>query len=269
MSEKYNRTLLWSGTVASSCTLSEPVTNFEYFQVVKKDTAQSQLFPTNLIANRYTLDTPSHYGNAAYLSVPNRFHLYDNQQGMSSVCFNFFYQTNSSNPRLLGQTNSANNRKLFGAIYGVNRISGEETTSIGVPCTGAGWRPYDETVLWSASTYGYKTITLSEPASAFERIRIKMGTTDNGFTFNEFTSPSSDNNWLTTNSYWGNSDTNIMLTMNKSVWTSGTHVLSSNSASKVFSFGTSAANPYTGTGSTGNANWATWNILEVIGINRK
>lgn len=269
MSEKYNRTLLWSGAVASSCTLSEPVTNFEYFEVVKRDTAQSQLFPTNTSANRYTIDIPSHYGNAGYLSVPNKFHLSDNQQGLSSVSFNFFYQTNSSNPRLLGQTNSATNRKLFGAIYGVNRISGTETTAIGVPCTGAGWRPYDETVLWSANGYGYSSIPLSEPASAFERIRIKMGTSADGYTIREYTAPSGDNDHLTTNCYFGNADTAMVLVMNKNVWTSGTKVLSAANNGKAFNFGVSASNPYTGSGNTADSHWIRRNIVEVVGINRK
>lgn len=269
MSEKYNRTLLWSGALASSCTLSEPVTNFEYFEVVKHNTAQSQLFPTNISANIYTIDVPSNYVNAGYLSVPNKFHLSENQQGLSSVSFNFFYQTNSSNPRLLGQTNSANNRKLFGAIYGVNRISGTETTAIGVPCTGAGWRPYDETVLWSASGYGYSSITLSEPASAFERIRIKMGTFADGYSIREYTSPSSDNNFLTTNSYFGNTDSAMNLVMNKHVWTSGTMVLSSTNYGKSFAFGVSASNPYTGSGNTADSHWIRRNIVEVVGINRK
>ena len=269
MSEKYNRTLLWSGDVASSCTLSEPVTNFEYFEVVKRNSAQSMLYPTNISAARYTMDVPSHYGNAAYMSVPNRFRLYNNQQGLSSICFNFFSQTNSSNPRLLGQTNSANNRKLFGAIYGVNRISGEGTTADGVPCTGEGWRPYDETVLWSASGYGYSAIPLSTPASAFERIRLKMGTSADGYSIREWTSPSADGQYLTTNCWFGGADTTISVVMSKYVWTSGTTVLSSCNAGKAFAYGTAAANPFTGTGATADSHWIRRNVVEVVGINRK
>lgn len=269
MSELNNRTLLWSGAAASSCTLSEPVTNFRYFQVIRTNPMQSTLYPTNIIASRYVMDTPAHYINAGYLSVPGRFHISTDRKSLSAVTFNFFYQTNSAAPRLLGPTNSANNIKFFTYVYGLDRISGTETTAIGVPCTGAGWRQYNETVLWSASGYGYSSIPLSEPASAFERIRIKMGTSADGYTIREYTAPSGDNDNLTTNCYFGNTDTAMSLVMNKNMWTSGTKVLSAINNGKAFAFNTISQNPYTGTGNTSDSHWIRRNIVEVVGINRK
>lgn len=270
MSEIYNRTLLWSGAQSSSCNLSETVKNFQYFQCVRINGTRSNLYPTNISSIRYTMDEPSTYGNAAYLTCPKKFKISTDNKSLSSITFNYFQQDGSNNPKLLGSaTNTTNNLKIFTYVYGFNRISGTETTAIGEPCTGAGWRPYDETVLWSANGYGHSSIPLSEPASAFERIRIKMGTSADGYTIREYTAPSGDNDNLTTNCYFGNADTAMVLVMNRNVWTSGTKVLSAANNGKAFNFGVSAANPYTGTGSTADSHWIRRNIVEVVGINRK
>lgn len=270
MSEIYNRTLLWSGAASSSCTLSEPVTNFEYFQVTRTYPQNVGLFPSNITAARYRIDTPGAYQNAGYLANPLLFKLSNGAKTLQSVTFNFLSQAGSANAQTLGSgVNTTNNLKAFTYIYGINRVSGTPTTAIGIPYTGVGWRAYDETVLWSAAGYGYKNLALSEPASAFERIRIKIGDSSNGYTIREYTSPSGDNDWLTTHSYWGTADNVLMFDMSKYVWTSGTKMLSSNSASKVFHYDVTAQNPYTGTGATGNANWSTWNIVGIYGINRK
>ena len=267
MSEQNNRTLLWSGAGASSCTLSEPVQNFQYLKVALNNEyctvpAYSSISKAKLV------------GNAGYWTTQSYFdwqYLYSISNSGKSITLNRFQmilQSASAAPALFGSAgNYASNIQKITEVWGVNRLSGTPNSAIGVPYSGAGWRAYDETLLASSNT-NVSSLTLSEPASAFNRIRVTVGVSSESQNSFEYNAPDGDNDNLTVKSYWGNNTGTNGLVVSRYVWLSGTKVLSS-FGGKSFALGWNSANPFTGTGSTANSNYRWRPIYAVYGINRK
>lgn len=267
MSEIFNRTLLWSGAGASSCTMSEPIQNFQYLQVaINREYCIVPAYSAISIAKLG--GGAGHWTGQSYLDWQYQYSITNSGKTLSLNNFQMIYQDKSSAPCLLGSAvNRASNIKKLVEVWGVNRISGTPTSAIGVPYSGAGWRAYNETLLASSNT-NVSSLTMSEPASAFNRIRVIVGVSSESPNSFEYNAPLQDNDKLTVKSYWGTNTSINGLVLSRYTWLSGTTVLSS-MGGKSFALGWNAANPWTGTGYTANENYRWRPIHAVYGINRK
>lgn len=267
MSEMFNRTLLWSGANTSSCNLSEPAQNFQYLQVALP--TEYCIVPTYSAVNKAKFGgAASYWTSQSYLDWQYQYSITNSGKTLTINNFQMIQQVASSAPSLLGSAgNRASNLKHISQVWGLNRVSGTPTSAIGVPYSGAGWRAYDETLLASSNT-NVSSLTLSEPASAFNRIRVTVGVSSESQNSFEYNSPDGDNDKLTVKSYWGNTTGINKLVLSRYVWLSGTTVLSS-FGGKSFAVGWNSANPWTGTGSTANENYRWRPVYAVYGINRK
>lgn len=267
MSEMFNRTLLWSGAAASSCALSEPVQNFQYLQVSLQ--GEYCIVPAySAISKAKLCGGCGYWSSQSYFDWQYQYSITNSGKNLTLNNFQMIYQDKSSAPALLGSAgNRASNIKRLVEVWGVNRVSGTPTTAIGVPYTGAGWRAYDETLLASSNT-NVSSLTLSEPASAFNRIRVTVGVSGESQNSFEYNAPSADNDMMTVKSYWGNTTATNMLAMARYKWLSGTTVLSS-VGGKSFNLAWGAVSPWTATGYTANEGWRWRPVYAVYGINRK
>lgn len=268
MSEIFNRTLLWSGEAgASSCTMSEPVQNFQYLQVAINN--EYCIVPAySAISVAKLCGGAAYWSGQSYLDWQYQYAITNSGKTLSLNNFQMIYQDKSSAPCLFGSAgNRASNIKKLVEVWGVNRVSGTPASAIGIPYTGVGWRAYDETLL-ASSTANVSSLTLSEPASAFNRIRVTVGhRTESNNSF-EYNAPMQDNDKLTVKSYWGTSTGVNAMCVSRYQWLSGTTVLSS-IGGKAFQLGWNSANPFSSTGQISNANWIWRPIYAVYGINRK
>lgn len=267
MSEMYNKTLLWSGIGESSCTLSEPIQNFQFMQVTLSPNNRSMVPAYSSVTNG-KLDCCGYWANASYLDWQYQYSISNSGKTVALNNFQIIQQVGSAFPTLFGSAgNRTSNLKHLKEVWGVNRVSGAPTTAIGIPYTGDGWRAYDETLLVSSNTL-QSSFTLSEPASAFNRIRVVVGVSSESQNSFEYNAPLHDNDMMTVKSYWGNNTANNYLAMSRYTWLSGTTVLSS-FGGKNFAPQWAAANPWSAQGYTANENWRWRPILAVYGINRK
>ena len=268
MSEIYNRTLLWSGAAGtSSCNMSEPVQNFQYLQVLLN--GEYCIVPAYSAIDKAKLGPAAGYWTSqSYLDWQYQYSITNSGKTLSLNNFQMIYQDKSSAPCLFGSAgNRAMNINKLTQVWGVNRVSGTPESAIGVPYTGVGWRAYDETLL-ASSNVNVSSFTLSEPASAFHRIRVTVGQHTQSQNSFEYNAPIQDNDKLTVKSYWGTSTAVNAMCISRYQWLSGTTVLSS-LGGKGFSMAWTSANPWTGTGTTSDASWVWRPIYAVYGINRK
>lgn len=268
MSELFNKTLLFSGAGVSSCNLSEPIQNFQYMQVTLSPNDKCLVPAYSSIAYGKLVGGQAYYTNASYLDWQYQYSMTNSGKTLTINNFQMIQQVASSAPSLFGSAgNRANNLKHIKEVWGVNRVSGSPTSAIGVPYTGVGWRAYDETLLASSNTL-QSSFTLAEPASAFNRIRVTVGVSNESPNSFEYNAPVSDNDKMTVKSYWGNSTANNIIIMTRYTWLSGTKVLSS-IGGKSFTIQWNSANPWTTTGNINNENFRWRPVLAVYGINRK
>lgn len=267
MSEQFNRTLLFSGA-DSACTLSEPVTNFEYF-VIDSNSRQYAVpsFP-NLTGAKVA--QVGYWQNDGYMEKQEQYSI-TNGTNVLAKNFQYLYQTSSTQPRLLGSAvKRANNIKFLNRIYGVNRISGTEISAEGVKPSGEGWKTYNEELIGSAA-FGSSAINLTKPARAFERVRVQVGNPDGGESPNmfEYNAPRAGGENFTTHAFWGNGAAVNYITVKRWQWMDDTSVLSAfnGGRGKSWHLGFASANPWTATGSTGNENWQARDITKIWGIN--
>lgn len=269
MSEIYNRTKLYSGsTNVSSCSLTEPVTNFKLVEVEMG--GNMYMFEPRSSTTTQKMERWGYYSTEHYLDFQMCTTISNSGKTMSISNFQLFYQMGTeSSPRLFGSaTNRAGNLKCIKSVWGLNRVSGTPTSATGVPLTGGGWRQYDETLL--ASAINSYTLNLSEPATAFERIRLMVGRNNESWNCYECASPSGDGSgaFVTPRSYWGNSTATNSIAFTRYAWLSGSTVLSSVSG-KSFKLGWGASTAWGGTGSTAKELWRCAPVYAVYGINRK
>lgn len=270
----YQRDLLYSGGSARSVTLAQPASG--YSRIVQT-VGPSGYFPNvefvvtancnNFLINR----GHSVYSTTMYPVWPYRIAITNNTKSLSSVNFQLLQQGGSANPSTFGWSNTASNIKWLGKghIYGEQPASGITATGLGSP--GAGWREYNETVLFSASAAvpNPGTITLSEPVTAFSRLKIGLGLPNGeGCTVMEVGIPVSSASYIPLESYWGNSTGSFIWSLHRykmNGWSTMTPV-----SGKAFQLGTGAANPYSTTGNyTSTEAYIRRPITRVWGINRK
>ena len=268
MAKYYNRTTLYSGANASSVSLSEPVSNFEYIEIGRGNCYR--LIETSCNWNLVRMNMCAFWSNQGYMDVEYLFKITNNGSGLQAINYNFLMQEAKDSQRLLGSaTNRANNIKFFSEVYGINRTAGTSATATTVPPQGTGWTRYNETLLCSASAYGQSSFTLSEPASAFGRLRVCVGNSGEARNSWEVNSPSADGDDFVVRSNWGaNTGTNAF-SISTYGWGSGTTVCSAQDG-KHFSPGWASANPWNGVGTASKtANWIAHPIYAIYGINRK
>ena len=140
MSENYyNRTLLYSGSNASSITLTEPISNFEYIEV-NTDTYK-RLVETSCNWNSMRFNVGKYWSNQGYMDVQYMFKVTNNGSGLQALNYNYLCQEAKASLQLLGSSvNRANNIKFFSTVYGINRTAGTIHSAVGNPLTGAGCR---------------------------------------------------------------------------------------------------------------------------------
>lgn len=268
MAEYYNRTLLYSGAQASAVSLSEPVSNFEYIEIRRQYNKRIVETSCNWAIARMNMCL--YWSNQGYMDVQYMFKITNNGSGLEAINYNFLMQEGKGSQRLLGSaTNRANNIKFFDEVYGINRISGASSTAHGVPLTAEGWTRYNETLLFSASNHGQSSFTLSEPASAFDRLRICVGNSGEARNSWIINAPSSDSNTFAIRSNWGVNTAQNAFGLASYGWGSGTQVCSSQDG-KWFSPGWAAANPWNGVGTASKTSThIAYPIYAMYGINRK
>jgi hypothetical protein len=271
--EKYNRTLLYSGDTVSACDLSEPVTNFEFFEIDRN--TRGCFFPATASLPRAKTTEVGYWQNDGYLDKQEVFKLTNNGQHLESVNFQYIQQTSSNNLRLLGSAiNRANNIKFFTRVYGCNRIAGTSTASEGVPPSDSGYKQYEEVLLTTGDeTWTKSAIQLSEPARGFERIKVLVGSYTESPNIYEYNAPLSSGENFTTHSYWGGDNSNF-LNWARWEWKGDTSVLSAYNGGQGKSFqlgfASGASNSLTAvTGTIEDSNWVRRNIRKIWGINRR
>lgn len=269
MSENYyNRTLLYSGSSASSITLTEPISNFEYIEVNTDD--YKRLVETDCNWNSMRFNCGKFWSNQGYMDVQYMFKVTNNGSGLQAVNYNYLCQEAKASLQLLGSgVNRANNIKFFKRVYGINRTAGTIQSAVGNPLTGAGWTRYNSTLLYSAeNTARTASFTLSEPASAFERLRICVGDDNESRNSWEIASPSGDGANTCVRANWGSTAVNAF-SLTTYTWSSGTQVCSS-LGGKFFAPNWGAANPWGGNGTASKTiSYIAYPIYAVYGINRK
>lgn len=131
------------------------------------------------------------------------------RQNLSSKCFQVVHTNRGSSMNLYGSSlNTEGNIKFFkGYIYGEGRISGGSGFPIGKGSPGSDFVKYDETLLYSASDTTTADIVLSEPASAFRRLKVVVGSTGESRNVNEIPAPSVTGQVSVVTSIWGNNAT--------------------------------------------------------------
>lgn len=268
MAEYYNRTLLYSGNPASSISLSEPISNFEYIEVVRD--SYKRLVETSCNWNLLRFNYGTYWSNQGYMDVEYLFKAINNGSGLQAINYNFLMQEAKAAQQLLGSgVNRANNIKAFKEVWGINRISGSSGTAVTVPPTGDGWVRYNETLLYSAANPGAISFTLSEPASAFDRIRVCVGTSGEARNSWVVNTPSDDGDNMTVRSNWGTNTGVNAFSLSTYRWTSGTQVCSALNG-KHFAPNWGAANPWNGAGTASTtASYIAAPIYAMYGINRK
>lgn len=267
MSEIFNRTLLWSGANTSSCPLSEPVQNFQYMRVLVSPNYMCDVTAYSSIGLG-KLTGAGYYANASYLDWQYLYSITNSGKTLTVNNFQIIQTVGQNAASLFGSAgNRASNLNHIKAVWGINRLSGTPVSAIGVPYYGAGWRAYDETLLASA-TSTTSAFTLSEPASAFNRIKLVVGTLSESRSTHECNAPIADGNEISVRSYWGNNAATNMMAITRYSWQSGTTVLSSISG-KSYTLNWASANPWTGVGSIANESWRWRPVYAVYGINRK
>lgn len=259
-SANYDRTLLWSGAPTSTCNLSEPISAFDRF-IILADRWEYE-FKSISACTQYKMPMNGWWSNEAYLRWSYRFTISNNAKTVTLNRFQMIYQVGTAAPKTFGFNNTAGNIKKIAAVYGVNRLV--PVTQIGSGSPGDGWRAYNETVIYSGGPSG--TLAMSEPASAFERLKIGVGNTGESFNYFEVDAPKTNDSYLTTESHWGNNTGSYYYGFSRWHWSPDTTVLSS-LGGKQFQLGINQVNPYTATGDISNSNFIRRPIQTIIGIN--
>lgn len=263
----YNKTLLYSGdSRVSACTLSESAANFRRLEIYigwisVESTVEIPSFTNK--SNQIILKNSNYWDKEVYILKAARLSIDSTGTSLSIDGFNII-GTSNNKPYYWGNgINNATNRKMVLKVYGIDRINYTEEIGIGSP--GDGWRKYNETLLWTGTNTD--TINLSESASNFERLRLKLGTPYSSHTFMEVDAPLSDGYILTTNTVDTESATIYRFAWSNWIWSNNCKTLTAVD-------GKSYRNVYTDfsifTSSLDNSDTDINKrpILEIVGINR-
>ena len=264
MAMNYNRELLFSAAnKVSSCTLSESFKNFSRVQITYGPNYME--IPTD-IGTYPKIDFPSYYSTETYMFWPYYYSAASDGKGFSMRNFNLIVQNGTAAPRSMGSAiNRANNIKAIIEVWGIGRVSGSDSASAnGVPLTGVGWTKYNETVLCSARPAG-SVITLSEPASGFERLKFCVGVESKNIF--EYAAPTADGNCITVRSFWGGSTASNVYSFTTFKYGSGTTQMSATNG-KFYQLGYNSGSLATGNITASDAARLR-PVYTVIGVNRK
>lgn len=263
----YNKTLLYSGDKAvSSCTLAESSSNFRRLMIDVSIGAAHMLVEipsfTNK-SNQITLSNWTNWNNDVYLFKVARLSIDSTGTALSIDGFNIIGSQDKIPTYWGNNINNNNNRSIILKVYGVDRINYTEELGIGSP--GTGWRRYNETLLWAGTNTD--TIKLSESASNFERLRLKLGTPSSSHTFMEVDAPLADGYILTTNTADTESPSIYRLAWSNWIWSNNCMTLTSvngksfrNTDTEIQHFNSPLDNSDTDINKRP--------ILEIVGINR-
>ena len=285
MNEIYNRTLLYENDdTKSAVNLSEAVTNFEFCGAQLNNNAICY-FPGKHIPYLKFDIVRYNDNNEAIMHEPKLVTMTNSDTTLSCINYQTLVQSGTTGIALLGSGYNNNNYNIFNRVWGFNRISGTETSSIGSELIGSGWKKHNETLIASGNTIdgNYRTnpkyFNLLEPASSFERIRLQVGSNNESLNLYEYSSPSADNQTFGVHSLWGNNSTANGVSIGRYIWLNGTKTLSAYNGGqgKTYSLGSTAQNPLTSfngarmtANSTDNSNiYITRPIQAIWGINKK
>lgn len=132
------------------------------------------------------------------------------------------------------------------------------------------WTPYNETVLHSSSAMAYE-ITLSEPATAFSRLRIGLVAPSEGRQYVEIAPPTTTGQAYTFHCLWGNNSATVHDVYTRYQF-NGSYTKfgwANRCASKNVGWAVHTATPFDGASTASGDQWCRVPVYEVIGINRK
>lgn len=259
-SANYDKTLLWSGAITSTCNLSEPISAFDRFMI--QTNMGDYEFKSVPSCTQYKMPYQGWWSNEAYLRWSYRFTISNNAKTVTLNRFQMITQKGTAAPNLFGFDNTASNIKKIQGVYGINRLVPITQSGIGSP--GDGWRTYNETVIYNSGPSA--TLAMSEPASSFERLKIGVGNVAESFNYFEVDAPKTNNSYLTTESHWGSNTGSYYYGFSRWHWSPDTTVLSS-MGGKQFQLGTAKATTYTATGDISDNTFIRRPIQTIIGIN--
>lgn len=266
----YNRTLLYStDSTVSSCTLSESAANFRRLQILVQSGRRSIVEIPAFVnkSNQVIINNATYWDNDVYtikalnISIDakgtklyvNGYHMIGAQGSGSNI-----------NPTYWGNDfNNSININVISKVFGVDRINYVEEPGIGAP--GLGWKKYNETLLWSGTNTGI--INLSESASSFERLRLKLGTNTSSQRFIEVDAPLSDGYILTTNTAVTESPSIYRFAWSNWIWSNNCKTLTALNGKSYRNTGTYQGN-FTGLLDNSDTDINKRPIIEIVGINR-
>lgn len=260
----YNKTLLYSGSSGvSTCTLSEPTTNFSRIQICSKNYISE--IPGIAGVSDITFNAPGgNWSNEGYLLCTYRGSISSDGKTLTISGYNILGSQNTTPYYWGNDLNHSNNIKGIQAVYGVDRIGYVDTIGSGAP--GTDWSAYNETLLWSGSNTSI--IELSESAGNFERLRVKIGTSGHTPYYKEYDAPTADNDKLTI--FANNSESDYIYNWGWSrwSWSDGMTTLTSEYGKSGRQTGSNNGS-FTGNLNNDNTDFNKRPILEIVGINRK
>ena len=258
----YNKTLLYSGNRnVSSCKLSESSDNFKRLMIDGIITVEIPSFTNKsnqiILSNWVSWESDIYIFKLARLSI-------DSTGTYLSVDGYNIIGSQRNVPTYWGNgINSADNRTIIREVYGVDRINYIEEPGIGSP--GTGWRRYNEILLWSGANTDI--INLSESASNFERLRLKLGVPSSSNTFIEVDAPLADGYILTTTTGDTESPSIYRLAWSNWIWSNNCKTLTAVNG-KSFRNSDLGSNTFTSSLDNSDTDLNKRPILEIVGINR-
>lgn len=268
-----DRTLLASSTTdLSAITLSEPASNFEWiaFHGPKGGPAFVRIPGSSYSQSLQRVPYLGYSNMNGYVPFILQFSSTD-RQNLSSRCFQIVHTNRGSSMNLYGSSlNTEGNLKFFkGAIYGEGRLSGSSGTSTGIGSPGPDYVKYDETLLYSAASTTTADVTLSEPASAFRRLKVVVGLGESR-NVNEIPAPSVTGQVSVVTSIWGNTTAANGYAFASYTWPNMTTMHPYWGRNFQLGWNSASAMPtgYCASGNTTANGWINRPIVQVYGINR-
>lgn len=259
----YNKTLLYSGNRAvTSCNLSESSDNFKRLIInVSGNEVEIPSFTNK--SNQIILTKWASWESDIYTFKLARLSIDSTGTYLSIDGFNIIGSKNNVPAYWGNDVNNITNRSIILEVYGVDRINYIEELGIGSP--GTGWRRYNEILLWSGANTDI--INLSESASNFERLRLKLGVPSSSHTFMEVDAPLADGYILTTNTADTESPSIYRLAWSNWIWSNNCMTLTSVNG-KSFRNTDTEINHFTSPLDNSDTDLNRRPILEIVGINR-
>lgn len=259
----YNRTLLYSGNRSvMKCTLSESSANFKRL-IIDVSVSLVEIPSFTNKSNQIILSNWAAWESDLYTFKLARLSIDSTGTSLSIDGFNIIGSKNNVPTYWGNNVNNNVNRSIIRKVYGVDRINYIEELGIGSP--GTGWRRYNEALLWSGTNTDI--INLSESASNFERLRLKLGVPSSSNTFMEVDAPLADGYILTTNTADTESPSIYRLAWSNWIWSNNCKTLTAVNG-KSFRNSDTSSGSFTSLLDNSDTDLNKRPILEIVGINR-